>query len=982
MESLKPSSNSDRSSRIRSVLAAAYRRRASGEEVDERAIIATHPELMPELEGMLQSLRRVRQAQEVAERSAASAGANEGGTDELCPESIPGYLLGPMIHEGGQGIVYRAKQRSTDREVAIKVLRSGPHVFRGEQVRFAQEARILARLKHPNIVAVHDYGGARGYRYLVMDLVEGVPLDVYLREHEIDQQAKLSLFATICDAVHAAHLVGVIHRDLKPSNILVTSDGQPYVVDFGLAKLWEDEEERGDRFTVTITGQLVGSLPWLSPEQAEGNDVSLRTDVHALGLILYYMTTKTHAFSHHGSLRDQLDTIIQTEPRHPGSVADGIDDDLDTIIMKSLAKEPQRRYQSAGELAREIERYRRGDPIDAKRDSTWYLVRKTMRRHRGRVTIVAGFGALVFLSSVVAWVLYLSAATARAEAEQQRRAAEAVNSFLVDDIIAAADPTSAQGRDVSIADALDAVRVRIEQAFADTPEVEASVRVAVGKTYASLGRFTDAEEQLRQAFRIRQSVLGDTHPDTVVAGLSVINTAYKAGRWVQIRQFAAELYEACRTSLPSSDPSRLRALSALGSVWREKPTGLDLLQSAYQLQVETMGVDHVDSLATALVLSDSLWKNKASDAAEQLMRTTVEIQRKIHGDEHPKTIEASLQLATILRIQGRRQDAVELYRRVLRALQHHLGPRHPRTIDTLSSLAIALEYAADFVAAEQRYREALRARKEVLGPKHRMTIRSHYNLGDLLFRIPGKIDEGKKHLEQAIALSREVNGNGHGDTRDYMNGYAWFLLSVEPPEYRDPQRALQLALEAIRDIEPHGSFLDTLATAQYANGDLEKAVDTQRIAVDVTYLESTSLYIVHLTRLMFFLRQADNDESVRLIQSWVDRTSDEHGPAQGELIRHMVELAILLLEQDKLVLHEAFCRRELLAVWNGVPIPTSPPIASGAMAYAEDLLREDRYDLAEPLLQICLRIRDAVYPPGDPAIEAVRKLIERLPGQP
>ncbi len=340
---------------------------------------------------------------------------------------IPGYEILAEVHRGGQGIVYAALQHSTRRQVALKVMKEGPFAGAADKARFDREVGILSQLRHPNIVAIHDSGVAAGHSYFVMDYIAGGPLDEYVRTRGDATTADvLRLFATICDAVNAAHVRGIIHRDLKPSNIRVDEQGKPHVLDFGLAKLTTIDGGT-DLTQMTNAGQFIGSLPWASPEQAEGEPqkIDLRTDVYALGVLLYQLLAGRFPYSVSGSAHEVLSRILHEEPPRPSAVCPPgrrLDGDLDTIILKCLAKERDRRYQSAGELGRDLQRYLAGQPIDARRDSTWYMLTKTVKRYRGAFTLIAVAACVLPGFTIALAVAYRQ--TARAEQAVSRRSAE------------------------------------------------------------------------------------------------------------------------------------------------------------------------------------------------------------------------------------------------------------------------------------------------------------------------------------------------------------------------------------------------------------------------------------------------------------------------------------------------------------------------------------------------------------------------------
>ncbi|MFI4881691.1 MAG: protein kinase [Phycisphaerales bacterium JB064] len=342
--------------------------------------------------------------------------------------AFPGYDIVREIHRGGQGVVYQAVQLSTRRHVALKVMHSGPFMGSSGRARFEREVQVLGQLDHPNIVRIHDSGVTKdGSCFYVMDYISGKPLDRLMNEGQLPVREALRLFAKICEAVNAAHLKGVIHRDLKPSNIRIDKHGEPIVVDFGLAKLAvPDLDTDGSGRMMSMTGQFIGSLPWASPEQADGSptNIDVRTDVYSLGVILYQLLTNRFPYEVLGNMRDVLDNILRTEPARPSTIRRKINDEVETIVLKALAKQRDRRYQSAGELGRDVHRFLDGQPIEAKRDSGWYVITKTLKRYRGPVAIGIGSLAALIVFAIVISVLYKDAKAARAVAEQNTIVAE------------------------------------------------------------------------------------------------------------------------------------------------------------------------------------------------------------------------------------------------------------------------------------------------------------------------------------------------------------------------------------------------------------------------------------------------------------------------------------------------------------------------------------------------------------------------------
>jgi len=339
---------------------------------------------------------------------------------------IEGYALKEEIHRGGQGVVYRAVQLGTKRQVALKVLLEGPFAAESTRRRFEREVELAAGLRHPNIVTILDSGLSLGSYYCAMEYIDGVRLDRYLARKRPSLAETLQLLEKVCLAVNFAHQRGVIHRDLKPPNILVDDAGEPHVLDFGLAKPVRAISASDSTVQMLSTaGQILGTVAYMSPEQARGSqDVDVRTDVYSLGVIFYEALVGQPPYPIDGPLAEVLTRIALEEPLNPRLIATHtplghrIDDEVATILLKTLEKDPARRYQTAGDLARDLRHWLSGEPIEAKRASGLYMLKKTLRRYR----LQAGIGAAI-LALLIGFLITFAVLFA-AERDARRRAVE------------------------------------------------------------------------------------------------------------------------------------------------------------------------------------------------------------------------------------------------------------------------------------------------------------------------------------------------------------------------------------------------------------------------------------------------------------------------------------------------------------------------------------------------------------------------------
>ncbi len=451
--------------------------------------------------------------------SASSVGNPFAAQNDVQPikrDAIPGYELQSEIHRGGQGVVYLAVQLATGRRVAIKVLRDGPFADAREILRFEREMEILSKLEHPNIVSIIDRGIASDQHWFAMDYIAGPSLDEWLQESKRTQLDALKLFAKVCSAVQAAHLLGVVHRDLKPSNIRVDGTGEPHVLDFGLARSAGDF---GYQREMTNAGEFVGTPAWASPEQIDRDPsrIDQRTDVYLLGMVLYKLLTGRGPWDLAGHLHDLWDAMKHNLPSRPRSITRDVDDELETIVLKAMHPERERRYQSVHAFASDVEHYLRGEPIDAKRDSSLYRARKFVSRNRA-ATAVSLLGIVALASAAGAFYVQRNEArdarrvaeNALRQRDQSRLLQQTVDAFIFQPLVKAFDPSLGGGESVTLKEYYDSRESLIEIKFAgESPEQRAQramAHSAIGRAYQSIRSFVKAREHLEKAATIFRSL--------------------------------------------------------------------------------------------------------------------------------------------------------------------------------------------------------------------------------------------------------------------------------------------------------------------------------------------------------------------------------------------------------------------------------------------------------------------------------------------
>ncbi|TAH38037.1 MAG: tetratricopeptide repeat protein [Planctomycetota bacterium] len=716
--------------------------------------------------------------------------------DPLLPERFGEYRVVALLGEGGMGTVYEAEQQHPKRRVALKVIRPGlasAEVLR----RFEHEAAVLARLQHPGIAQIHEAGtftatGGVKQPYFAMELVRGLPLTEYASARGLDTRQRLELVVRICEAVEHAHQRGIVHRDLKPANILVDESGQPKILDFGLARLTDSDVQMTMH---TDLGQLVGTLPYMSPEQAAGepDEMDTRSDVYALGVIAYELLSGRLPHDLHRRLLHEAVRVIREEmPSRLSSIDRSLRGDVETIVGKALEKDKARRYQSAGELASDIQRYLKNEAISARPASTWYQLRKFARRNRVLVGGVLATFLALGAGLVVSATQYVRAADARDLAEDAGEEARAINTFLLE-MLGSADLTKL-GREAKVAQALDAASAVVGSSFADRPRVELGVREILARTYLSLGMFEEAEPHAQRTLELATQLDG---PD---------------GAW---RATGLQRVATCRAG-------------------RGDNAGAEsLLREAVGIRERLYGPEDSVTLDLRMDLANQLRLLEQFEESEAIYRAVLAIRRASPGSERALQVTCN-SLAVLLHTAGRPAEAEPLYREAAELAERQLGPDDPDSLIARFNLASVLESLGDAEQAEAIMAETLPRMRAVFGDRHLTTAIAMRMLGRL-YLTRGRLRDAVPLLEEAVAVVQRVQGERAVDVARFKNSLA--IVQLNLMDYPAAAETLRTVVDIyveqgmIEHVETIGAST-SLALALNNSGRAEEAEALYRRIID------------------------------------------------------------------------------------------------------------------------------------------------------
>lgn len=741
----------------------------------------------------------------------------------LVGQHVGPYRLVRYIASGGMGAVYLATSPDSlhKKEVAVKLIRRRtitPDTLR----RFRIERQALAALHHPHIAALLDGGLTdAGLPYLVMEYIDGPPLDKYCDEKLLSTNERLELFRGVCAGVAYAHRNLIVHRDLKPNNILVTSQGVPKLLDFGIAKVLDPRA--ADQPAETTTRNRILTPEYASPEHIRGDAITTASDVYSLGVILFGLLTGHCPYRFKSRIPHEIErTICEQDPEKPSTAIlrrlealspdEGprststpeslsklravtpaglrrqLSGDLDAIILMSLRKEPHRRYSSVEQFSDDIQCHLQGLPVTARIDSTGYRLSKFVRRNR--IMVTAAIVTALSLIAGLTMTIRQSRVAIRAQlvAESEAVKAAQVNDFL-QGMLTGVDPHAARGGNATIRQMLDNASFRLASgALKNQPEVRASVHLALSKTYYELGAYEQAEKHVSAALKIRSELFGAIHPD-VAECLNNLGILAKArGNYDEAEQYYRDALEMRRAALGRTHPDVAESMNDLGVLLKTKgqlSQAESLLREALEIRRPAFS-RHPELVATTKANLAAVLKHKREyQEAEALYREALEIYREVLGPKHLRVAVCLNNLALLLRDTDNLDGAEPLFREALAVRREVFSGEHPAVATGLHNLALLLGLRGHVVEAETLYREALAMRRNLLGDDHPRVANTANNLAKLLASI-GDFAEARELAQIALAIRREKLPADHPRIAISLHVLGEILVGLEDPGGAEP----------------------------------------------------------------------------------------------------------------------------------------------------------------------------------------------------
>lgn len=665
------------------------------------------------------------------------------------PPQVPGYSTLREIARGGQSVVYRAAEEATGVDVALKILAPGIFGSSTSELRFDREFVALKTLRHPHVVGGRACGRtADGRRWIAMDLIEGPRLDEWIltRRAAVDDVGRsraeaIEMFEAIARAVQHAHQRGVLHRDLKPANVRVDARGAPHVLDFGIARL--DGTADSSTSLITLSRQFLGTPAYAAPEQVAGrvDEIDVRTDVHALGLLLYELLVGRPPYPTDAGLAATLHAIENTPPPRPSRTAPAIDADLDAIVLCALAKHPADRYQSVDALLGDLERRRQGLPVTAHPAGSFYELRKWIGRNR----LLFGFGVALV---VLALSFGVTASVLLSKEQETRGAKERLSDFLLGLLLStnpyrASDPVSSV--DALLAGAADRLKVEL----ADDPAEQARLLNVVGIHHRTGARYDEAEAALTEALRIRRALHDGDHGDVAESLTELASLRIFVGG--EAEAMLREALAMRRRLHGPEHPAVALSLSRLGQVLADRgdlEEAGPLIEEALRIRREQLGETDAATVSSMHQLSSLRLSAGAFAEARDLQETALRL-REETGMPAPGISAGHSVLGLIAHSERDFETAVREFRTSKEIAGGALGPEHEDVALVSIHLAFALAKSGDFEAALEEAEGALTVLRRTLPEGHASLLTVRTDIAAYRTRL-GDLDLAETELRRVV----------------------------------------------------------------------------------------------------------------------------------------------------------------------------------------------------------------------------------------
>ncbi len=748
-------------------------------------------------------------------------------------DRVGAYQVVKKLGEGGMGMVFLAERADAEYEarVAIKILRTGaadPRLLE----RFRAERQILASLEHPSVARLLDGGATpRGYPYVVMEYVDGEPLDIYCRSHELNLRQRVELFLQVLGAVQAAHQSLIVHRDIKPGNILVTRDGSAKLLDFGIAKILDAPDGAG-----SLTGPLgrVMTPDYASPEQVLGKPVGTASDIYSLGVALYELLAGVGPYNTGAMSPAEMERVVcEQDPPPPSAVAGAelasqLRGELDAIVMKAMAKSPDERYASVERFIADLQRYLDGRPVLA-RPQTWsYRTRKIIARNKLAAAAALTVFALLLIIAVSMTLAARRIAAEKEIADRERQRAEETVRFLTE-VFRISDPGETRGERVTAREVLDWSADRLRREPDTDPRLRSQLLDVIGVVYHNLGLYSEAEAALSEALELHEQSLPEDDPAVAATLNHLANAQRELGRYGEAKAaYERSLAIARAAAPPEGDAAVAQNLSDLAMLLRDQGDydGAErLAREALEMRRQVFGGERPEVSASLHNLGTVLYRRGDYPRAEELFRQALELDRELRGELHPDVAMGLHSLGALLEQKGQLAQAESTFQEALEIVRELYGEEHTGVADNLRSLAQIRLEQRDPAAAEKLLDEAIGIDRKLYGDEHPV-IAADLNLLATAARDRGNRARAEELFRQALALRRKTLPPQSPPTANSLLQLGSLLTNAGRAEEAEPllEEGLEIFLGALpADHWQVAEAREALGVCLTLTGKLERA---------------------------------------------------------------------------------------------------------------------------------------------------------------